>query len=55
MLLQIINKVKVTHQGQSEKSTFLCYGAHTVREAGGMHLTEMDSCLSNFLEFPCAL
>ena len=45
ILLQIINMVKVTHQGQSENSmSFQFYVGHTVAQAGGLHSTEMRSC-----------
>ena len=38
--------VKVTYQGQSENSlSFQIYVAHTVVQAGGLHSTEMRSCL----------
>ena len=46
ILLQIINMVKVTYQGQSENSmSFQYYVVHTVAQAGGLHSTEMRSCL----------
>ena len=51
VLLQIINKVKVTYQGQGHIKvkvkylhTFQFYVAHTVKQAGGLYLTEMHSC-----------
>ena len=45
ILLQIINVVKVTYQGQSENCmSFQFHVVHTVAQAGGLHSTEMHSC-----------
>ena len=53
ILLQSINEVKVTNQGQGHikakvkiSTSFQFYVAHTVKQAGGLHLTEIHSCLS---------
>ena len=53
-MLEIINMIKVTYQGQSENSTsFQFYVVHTVVQAGGLHSTEMRSCNNLILEkFP---
>ena len=57
MLLQIINKGKVTPQGHIKVKVkilypFQFYVAHTVKQAGGLHLTEMHSCFShNFINW----
>ena len=53
ILLQIINMVKVTYQGQGENSmSFQFYVAHTVVQAGGLHSTEMRSCWAIFPDPP---
>ena len=51
MVLQSINYVKVTNQDQSHikvKGKYLLpfqfYVANTVKQAGGLHLTELRSC-----------
>ena len=56
MLIQIINKAKVTHQGQGHIKVkvkylpcFQFYVVHTVKQAGGLHSTEMCSCFRIYL------
>ena len=46
--LQVINKVKVTHQGEGHIKVkvkylhpFIFYAAHTLCKRGGLHSTEM--------------
>ena len=64
MCLYFFNKVKVTHQGEGHimvKVKYLYpsqfYVAHTVKQAGGLHSTEMGICYTIFwlilvLRFP---
>ena len=52
VLLQIINKVKVTRQVHIKakvdiSTSFQFHVGHTVQQAGGLHSTEMYSCILN--------